>query len=162
MDVPILHNVYFQTNPENPNAKHLIKDHAYKLLADISSVSELEIGMPMQTGRIVGGYFHYDVALHILFASRCKYDEYMQDPQHWQFASFVLNGWKLEDSILPTVAERRREFVDHVLNGTERRMRSIDDEVPSHERVYADERVFDDWIVTPKRRTRNKNSDLRV
>ena len=138
------HVVFYKTNPDNPQAVEQICFNARKYLTNIPGIRDFAVGPKFDSGRVVLGY-DYDVALNFIFDSKSAMTSYMQHPDHMKFVEFVLNGWKLEDSTKPTLIERKKEFIDYVLNGKSENKRewAIDSDVPDYERVWADEQVYD-------------------
>jgi hypothetical protein len=138
------HVVFYKINPKNPNAVRQIIDNANKYLANIPGILAFAVAPKYDSKRAVQGY-NYDIALNFIFDSRDAMLSYMKHPNHMKFVEFVLNGWKLEDSDGLTVKQRKKEFIDYVLNAKPENKRTwaIDPEVPDLERVWAGEQIYD-------------------
>jgi len=139
------HLVLYQTNPDNPNAVQQIRDNATTYLASIPGVKHFHAGPKHDNGRAVGVGFDYDVAFSVTLGSRNDLSTYMEHPDHLKFVQFVLKGWKLANTTETTVERRRAEFIDNVLHASPQKKRewSIDQEVPTLERVWKAEQVYD-------------------
>jgi hypothetical protein len=142
-DEPFSHVVLYQTNPNNPRAVEQIVENAYHHLAHIPGILQYTFAPRHDSGRAVQGY-KFDVGLNFIFENRQSAERYMAHPDHLEFVKFVLNGWMIEGSEQPTVADRKQEFMDAVLyagKGKEHWCR--DSAVPEREVVWADEQVYD-------------------
>ena len=141
----LTHLVLYQTNPDNPDAVQQIIDNATTNLANIPGVQHFHVGPKHDNGRAVGAGFDYDVAFSVTLRSKNDLATYMEHPNHLRFVEFVLNGWQLADTIEKTVERRRAEFIDNVLHASleEKREWAIDSEVPTLERVWKAEQVYD-------------------
>jgi len=136
------HIVLYKTNPKNPEAVNQIIDNAQKYLATIQGIRSFSVAPRCNTGRAVSGYEH-DVGMNFVFDSKDAMQEYMANPSHLEFVKFVLNGWMLDGSDKSTSNDRKKEFIDHILNSSVQKDWARDNEVPEKDVVWAGEQVFD-------------------
>lgn len=136
------HVVLYKTNPRNSEAVNQIIDNANRYLATIPGIRFFSVAPRYGTGRAVSGY-EYDVGMNFVFDSKETMEKYMKHPDHLEFVEFVLNGWMIEGSDRSTVQDRKKEFIDYILNSSEQRSWARDREVPESEVVWAGEQVFD-------------------
>lgn len=141
----LTHLVLYQTNPDNASAVLQIIDKANEYLRRIPGVQYFQAGPRLDNKRAVGEGFEYNVGLNLGFQNQHGMEAYMQHPDHLKFVKFVLNGWMLEDTDKTSAEDRKTEFIDHILNASPKQKRpwTIDATVPTQERVWQAERVYD-------------------
>jgi hypothetical protein len=115
---------------------------AKEYLTKTEGPMRIVFGRPYKTGRAVGAE-DYDFGIVALFPFEAAINHYMKDANHMKWVNFVLNGYQVPNSSLKTVGERKEEFIQKVLYGSEKFDWVRDPEVPDSEVVWGGEVVRD-------------------
>lgn len=139
----IAHVVEYTAYAKNPNAVEMMEAAAKEYLSTSEGHMEIIFGRPYNTGRAVGKN-DYDFGIVGMFPNEKGMQFYMsEDLNHKKWVNFVLNGYQVPNSTLKSVQERKAEFIEKVLYGTEKFEWTRDPKVPDSEVVWGGERVKD-------------------
>ena len=88
------HDVYFSLNDASPAARAALVAACKKYLTGHEGTVAFSAGvLASELDRAVNDR-HFDVALHITFASRAAHDKYQEAPRHKQFIEENQKNWK--------------------------------------------------------------------
>lgn len=81
----LAHSVFFTLKDKSPEAKKRLIASCKKYLTDHPGTVYFAAGSRAEDLEWPASDVHFDVALHLVFASRQAHDEYQDSPRHQQF-----------------------------------------------------------------------------
>jgi len=89
----LAHSVFFTLRDKSPEAKKRLVASCKKYLTDHPGVVYFAVGSRAEDLHWPVSDARFDVALHLVFASRQAHDEYQESPRHQQFLEENESSW---------------------------------------------------------------------
>lgn len=99
----LAHNVYFRLKDRSEAARESLLAACRRFLTDQPGVVFFACGTLAEDLTREVNDLDFDVALHLVFASRADHDAYQEDPRHKQFIAECRENWekvRIFDSIV--------------------------------------------------------------
>lgn len=137
----LTHQVFYTTNPKNPNAVAEIIRLATRYLSTIPQVLAFNVGVPVKSHQaVMEKGVQYDVAMTFNFSTSETEKEYQAHEDHLRYVKQVLRGWMLEGS---QASNPEDEFIDYILGPKQEQARNWvrNPDIPEDQVLWADEQV---------------------
>ena len=90
----LTHNVFFTLKDNSSEATRALVESCRKYLTDHPGTAFFAVGTLSDLDREVNDR-EFDVALHVIFASRVAHDAYQKHPRHLEFIAENKDSWKM-------------------------------------------------------------------